>query len=181
MTHNTNKTKTHWLQNPNKNYLGHWDLPNGNPLVLTIKSAQWEEVKNPIINVSEAKRVIRFEEAGIKPFICNETNAQSILCVTGHSYMEDSVGMKIKLYLSQVKVMGELVDCLRVKAVGKEDLVVKYISDIERDSILDLLESAQKDVLEFCDIMKIKDISELPANKYEKVCTRLQEIIDGNN
>ena len=39
--------KTHWLQNPNKNYLGHWDLPNGKDLVLTIKSAAWEEVENP--------------------------------------------------------------------------------------------------------------------------------------
>ena len=39
--------KTHWLQSPNKNYLGHWDLPEGKDLILTIESAQWEEVKNP--------------------------------------------------------------------------------------------------------------------------------------
>jgi len=42
-----NKFLTHWLQNPNKNYLGHWDLPNGQDFVLTIASAQWEIVKDP--------------------------------------------------------------------------------------------------------------------------------------
>ena len=55
-------TKTHWLQSPNKNYLGHWDLPEKEDLILTIESAKWEEVKNPIINVSESKRVIRLRK-----------------------------------------------------------------------------------------------------------------------
>ena len=37
--------KTHWLYSPNKNYLGHQDLPNGEDVVLTIASANWETVK----------------------------------------------------------------------------------------------------------------------------------------
>jgi hypothetical protein len=39
------KTKTHWLQTPNKNYLGHWDLPNGKDIIVTISSAGWEDLK----------------------------------------------------------------------------------------------------------------------------------------
>jgi len=176
-----NTTKTHWLQNPNKNYLGHWDLPNGNPIILTIKSAQWEEVKNPIINVSEAKRVIRFEEEGVKPFICNETNSQSILKSTGMNYMEDSHGMKIKLYQSVVKVKGEMVDCLRIKEIPQSEMVVNFISEAQRDIIISMLPAAGKAVEEFCGIMKIESIAALPINKYEKVHKRLEELKRGDN
>lgn len=177
----TDKTKTHWLQNPNKNYLGHWDLPNGNPMILTIKSAQWEEVKNPIINVSEAKRVIRFEESNVKPFICNETNAQSIMRSTRKDYLEDSGGMKIKLYQSQVKVKGVLVDCLRIKEIPQSELTIKYISEAERDNLLELIKTAGKDNVEFCEIMKIEAVSKLPTNRYKKVCERLQELANGDS
>jgi hypothetical protein len=109
--------KTHWLQSPNKNYLGHWDLPGGNNLILTIKSAKWEEVKNPIINTKEAKRVIRFNEK-FKPLICNQTNANAILKSTGIKFMEDSVGCKIELYIDNIqdKRTKEYIDCIRVKS-----------------------------------------------------------------
>ncbi len=94
---------THWLHNPNKLYLGHQDLPNGEDVVLTILSAKSEEVKNPILNTTENKRVIRFIEQNnwVKPFICNETNAAMLLKVTGEKYMEKCKGKKIKIGISQ--------------------------------------------------------------------------------
>jgi len=112
------ENKTHWLQNPNKNYLGHWDLPNGEDLILTIESAKWEEVKNPIINVSEAKRVIRFKEK-VKPLICNQTNAQSILKATGTKFMEDSEGEKIQLFVTSIRdnKTKEEIDCIRIRSI----------------------------------------------------------------
>ena len=173
--------KTHWLQTPNKNYLGHWDLPNGQDLILTIKSAQWEEVKNPIINVSEAKRVLRFEEKNVKPFICNETNAQSILRSTATKYMEDSVGLKIKLYQSQVKVKGEQVDCLRIKEVPQSAFEVKYVSEEQVGILQNLMISADKDVQEICGIMKVDSLSKIPLSRYNAMCKRLQEIVNENN
>lgn len=112
---NKEENKTHWLQSPNKNYLGHWDLPSNDVLILTIKTAKWEEVTNPITRVSASKRVIRFVE-DVKPFICNQTNAQLILTSTKEKIMEYSGGKKIKLKLSQTKVAGEMVDCIRVDA-----------------------------------------------------------------
>lgn len=125
--------KTHWLQNPNKNYLGHWDLPNGEEMTVTIKSAKWEEVKNPIINVTEAKRVIRFEEK-IKPFICNQTNANSILKSTGIKFMEDAGGLKIKLYIGSIKERqtGDFIDCLRVKPEQIKNKLPELTSSHER-------------------------------------------------
>lgn len=119
--------KTHWLQSPNKNYLGHWDLPEGKDLILTIHSAKWEEVKNPIINTVEAKRVIRFKE-NVKPMICNQTNAQSIYKAIGVRNMEDSEGHKIQLYIANImdKKTKENIDCIRVRKIkpieNKEEL-----------------------------------------------------------
>jgi hypothetical protein len=170
------KTKTHWLQTPNKNYLGHWDLPNGKDIIVTISSAGWEEVKNPVINTSEAKRVIRFVEPNIKPFICNEGNSQSIIRSTGQKFMEDSVGFKIKLYVSQVKVKGQTVDCLRVREVSQNDLIIKVISDAERELLIELIEKAGKDTEETCEIMKIDSLANFPLHKYTKMCERLIEI-----
>ncbi len=114
--------KTHWLQSPNKNYLGHWDLPDGKDLILTIESAKWEEVENPILKKNdpkkfEAHRVIRFKE-DYKPLICNQTNAQSIVKSTKVKYMEDSSGQKIQLYVGAHfdRVNKENIDCVRIRS-----------------------------------------------------------------
>ena len=107
--------KTHWLQNPNKNYLGHQDLPNGEDIILTIASAQFEEVKNPTNKSVEVKRVIRWQEPKWKPFICNETNARSIIKATATKFMEDAVGRRVQLFVSETKVAGNTMDCLRIR------------------------------------------------------------------
>ena len=112
---NDKNDKTHWLQSPNKNYLGHWDLPHNKDLILTIKSAGWESVEDPVSKKTESKRVVRFVEKSIKPWICNQTNAQSIIDSTGIKYMDDSKGLKISLYISSTRVKGENVDCIRVR------------------------------------------------------------------
>lgn len=108
--------KTHWLQSPNKNYLGHWDLPNGQDLVVTIDSAKWEKVKNPITNKTQSKRVIRFKE-DIKPMICNQTNAQAIIRSTGVKFMEDSGGARITLFVGihKDRITRSDIDCIRVR------------------------------------------------------------------
>jgi hypothetical protein len=118
--------KTHWLQTPNKKYLGHQDLPSGKDIVVTIISAKWEEVKDPTKGTTDNKRVVRFEEKDIKPFICNQTNAGSIIQATGSKFMEDTVGKKIQFYVAQTKVKKVYVDCLRIREEepkGKEELV----------------------------------------------------------
>jgi hypothetical protein len=114
------KNKTHWLKSPNKNYLGHWDLPDGQDLVLTIESAQWEEVENPTLKPADKiqkKRVIRFKEKDVKPLICNETNAASILSSTGVKFMEDTKNVKIALYVATImdRRTKSPIDCIRIR------------------------------------------------------------------
>jgi len=172
------ETKTHWLQTPNKNYMGHWDLPNGKPVILTIKSAQWEEVKNPIINTSEAKRVVRFSE-DYKPFICNETNAQAILISTACKFMEDSISKKIKLFASTVKVKGEVVDCLRVAKVSQKELNPNCINLQQINEIEEILPYTGKTSKDICDSFKIKSLSEIPEFKFISVIDRLTSLKKG--
>jgi len=117
--------KTHWMQSPNKNYLGHWDLPESGELNVTIESAQWEVVKDPVSGRSESKRVVRFKEP-IKPFICNQTNANSIVISSGIKFMEDSQGVTICLFVDTIddRRTKEKVDCIRVKTINPYTLEV---------------------------------------------------------
>ena len=108
--------KTHWLQNANKNYLGHWDLPTAKDLTLTIESANWEDVTNPTNGSVEQKRIVHFVE-DYKPLICNQINAKSILHSTGIRYMEDSTGAKISLYVGEYydRKEKETIDVVRIR------------------------------------------------------------------
>ena len=148
--------KTHWLQNPNKNYLGHWDLPETGEMMVTIKSAQWEEVENPVLSTKqkkhvEAKRVIRFEE-DIKPLICNQTNAQSVITVTGINFMEDSPGQMICLYVGKHydKFAKQEIDCVRIKgkpSISLEDVIKMWeekeilVTESDADSVRTVIEN----------------------------------------
>lgn len=168
--------KTHWLESPNKNYLGHQDLPNGNDIILIIKKAKWEEVKNPITQVSTSKRVIRWKDKNIKPFICNETNAKAILKSTKEKYMEDCEGKRIKLTISTTKVMGDMVDCIRVSKISISNEKENTITKEQLKELTILLYDAKKNETDFCKAMKINELKNLQASKLNAIVKRLKEI-----
>lgn len=177
-------TKTHWLQSPNKNYLGHQDLPDGKDVILTIKSAGWESVKNPITNSNQDKLIIKFVEQDkwIKPFICNATNAKTFLKVTGQKFMEDCTDKKIKLGVDSTKLMGDIVDCLRVRNIKSEKLTnTKTISIEQGIQIEELAKKANKSMDDINTSLKIKGIMELPLSKFEGTIKRLKELANENN
>jgi hypothetical protein len=182
-------SKTHWLQNPNKSYLGHWDLPDGKDVVLTIDKAQWETVKNPSTGSSDEKRVIRFKEKHkwVKPFICNEVNAKNILKSTNEKYMEDCEGKKIKLSISQTKVAREMIDCIRVKTESSDSLGDSVISKDQVKELLPMIEKAKakkkekKEEFDFCKAMKIESVEQLPSSKFKMCHDRLKEILNDNS
>lgn len=107
-------SKTHWKQFHNPDYIGAYALEPGQEIVLTIRSAGTEQV----IGASGKKEdcmVIHFAEKGVKPMICNVTNAKMITKVTGSPYVEDWAGHKIQLYAARVNAFGEEVEALRVR------------------------------------------------------------------
>ena len=59
-----------------KNFLGSWDIPDDEDLVLTIDHVEQNDVKNE--RGSERKLVAHFVEKGYKPMILNTTNAKAI-------------------------------------------------------------------------------------------------------
>ena len=175
--------KTHWKSNPNKKYLGHFDLPNGEDVILTIESAKLEHVLNPTTQTSEEKRVIRFQEnfKWLKPFICNETNAEAIAKSTEQNYLEDWPGYKVKLSVSSVKVGRDMMDAIRIKNVPQSELQDKVISAAEVKVLNKKLTEAKKDKDTVCKALGVQSIDQIPSHKYESVVNRLTEIINGNN
>lgn len=79
-----------------KPYLGHWDVPSGSDLILTIDRVYKEEVKNE--HGTQIKPVIHFLEEGVKPMICNKTNNDAITKALGTGKAKDWHGKKIALY-----------------------------------------------------------------------------------
>lgn len=177
--------KTHWLQSSNKNYLGHYDLPNGEPVILTIASAQLEIVENPKLKTTNEEKVIRFAETfdWVKPWIVNAVNAQTIIKTLGEKFMEDSIGKKIKLYVTQTKVKGEEVDCIRVKNMAQHLLADDKISPQEVVVLIGcgdeegLIQKAGLKIIDWCKSVKINSVADLPKVKFEGYCKRLSQII----
>ena len=106
----------HILWNPNKNYLGHWDLTGQDDLILTIDKIVWADVENPATGDVKSKRVVYFTE-DVKPFICNEENANAIFKVCDTELIKDyeGKGFRIGLYTMRGKWFGEETDAVRVR------------------------------------------------------------------
>lgn len=96
-----------------KNYLGSWDVPDGEDLVLTIDHTEQNDVKNE--RGSERKLTIHFAERGYKPMILNTTNAKAIGKVCGSTKVEDWEGLRIAIHTERVTAFGGTTDALRIR------------------------------------------------------------------
>ena len=114
---------THWRKILESEYLAGTDLDDGNgkfvPIVLTIKSAGEEEVRELGTNKKESCLVIHFSD-NKKPMITNVTNAKAISKVCNSSYIEDWAGHRITIGTEKVKAFGEMWDALRVRPVAPQ-------------------------------------------------------------
>jgi len=105
---------THWKVFMNPDFLGAYALEEGQDLILTIDSANKEQFTGNGGKKDEGL-VVHFKEKGVKPMICNSTNAKAISTVAGSSYVENWSNTKISLYSDEVSAFGETVDALRVR------------------------------------------------------------------
>lgn len=96
-----------------KNYLGSWDVPEGEDLVLTVDHCERNEVQNE--RGSEKKLVMYFKEKGYKPMILNTVNSEAISEAYGSKRVEDWEGKKIAITTEKVKAFGSLKDALRIR------------------------------------------------------------------
>lgn len=95
-----------------KNYLGSWDVPDGEDLVLTVDKAARDDVKNE--RGSEKKLTLHFVE-DYKPMILNATNSKAISEAVGSTKVEDWAGKKIAIHTEKVTAFGGTTDALRIR------------------------------------------------------------------
>lgn len=95
-----------------KNYLGSWDVPDGEDLVLTIDKAARDDVKNE--RGSERKLTLHFVE-GYKPMILNATNSKALSEAVGSTKVEDWSGKRVAIYTTKVTAFGGTTDALRIR------------------------------------------------------------------
>jgi len=118
------ENNTHWRKILESEYLAGADLDDGNgkfaPIVLTIKSAGKEMVREQGTNKQEKCLIIHFEGTG-KPMICNVTNAKAISKACDSAYIEEWAGHKIRIGTEKVRAFGENWDALRVKPIRIDD------------------------------------------------------------
>lgn len=104
---------THWKQLTNPDYIGAYDFQPGEERIVTIKDVKRQMVTGPDGKKEEC--TIVFFDKG-KPMILNVTNAKSITKLSDTPYIEQWVGVSIKLIVVKVKAFGEVVDALRIKS-----------------------------------------------------------------
>ena len=82
-----------------KKYLHHYDLPDGEDLVVTIANIDTELLENKMKNSQETKLVLYFEE-DVKPLALNKkVNPMSISKALGTPKTEEWIGGRIALYV----------------------------------------------------------------------------------
>lgn len=101
-------------------YIGEWDLPNGEDIVLTIKEVKEGEVTGEKGRVDRGM-VIYFEEPHVKPLFCNITNAKTIERIYETRFVDQWCGKKIQLYVDDNITFGHQ----RVRGIRIRNFVPK--------------------------------------------------------
>lgn len=104
--------KTHWKNLMNYNYIGS-HMVIDQDLVLTIKEAKVQKLKNHKTNKEESKLCLYFQEIN-EGMVLNATNCSTIESLYS-PFIEEWIGYKINIYSKIVKAFGEEHDALRIR------------------------------------------------------------------
>lgn len=103
---------THYAQLKNNDFIGHWDIPEGKTLKVTITDVLLEELRNPATNRKEWKTTMGMKGA-TKRMVLNSTNMALIAGWHG-SNPKKWPGKDIELVRAITNLKGEQVECIRV-------------------------------------------------------------------
>lgn len=101
-----------YRQYMDKDFIGEWDLPETDDLIVEIDHAEVNQVKSE--RGSEEKLCIHFK-GGYKPLIINATNGGAIKDALGTGKVERWEGKRISLYRERVSAFGKTVMAVRVR------------------------------------------------------------------
>jgi len=105
--------KTHWKTLFNPKYIGSYSFQPEEVKTLTIKKIMVEEVKSKI--GTDVLPIIYWEETSENPLVGNHTNSQSISKIAKSSFLEDWVGVKVSLFVTNIRVQGQDVEAIRIR------------------------------------------------------------------
>lgn len=105
-------TKTDFRSMYDRDYIGHWDLPEGRDTIVTISKVEAATLTAQG-NRKSKKPVIHFE--GKEKGMClNKTNGKAIMGMYG-PLVEDWIGKRIALYPTTTQFGSDQVACIRVR------------------------------------------------------------------
>ena len=160
--------KTHWKKQHNYNFIGAYSLPVGSDMILTIKELQPEEITGT--NGKKEKGFVCHFAEDQKPMILNKTNCKIIEKIYNTPFIEDWVGKKIQLFVTQVNAFGTNTDALRIRPQipgGKSE--VQLLADLYLTKKDKMKVSDQRNAER---IMKEKEVE-----NYAKLKQQLEEIV----
>ena len=105
--------QTHWKTIADMPYLGAYALVGKKELVLTIK-----DIKQELVIGNAGKKetcIVAYFSEPEKPMILNRTNCKTISKIYDTPIIENWIGKKITVFASTTSLMGETVECLRVR------------------------------------------------------------------
>lgn len=117
-------SKTNWKKLADKDYLGSWDIENGD-LVLTIKNVEQKKVKNP--QGKEELCIVCEWYENYKPMILNATNCKTISKIYNSDYIEDWCGKKVALFVTSVSAFGDTVEAIRIRNFIPREVVKEVL------------------------------------------------------
>ncbi len=130
-----NEEKTHYRKAFNSPYLSSADITE--PTHLTVRCVRLEpdktkRTKDSFNTMYFVETEIRKDEK-LKPMILNRTNSATMKDLTGSAYIDDWNGVHVTIYVDpNVKMMGEVVDGLRVSKTAPQVKQELTASDVEK-------------------------------------------------
>lgn len=111
----------HWKSLIDNNYIGAYAFTSKDEeITATIKSVTSKLIKSGPNAEEKAAIIVHFEESGLKPLVCNKTNAASIVALVGGdplvaSDTDNWVGQKITMFPSMAQSFGKMTECVRIR------------------------------------------------------------------
>lgn len=103
---------THWKSLMDRDYLGHFDLPDGRDALVTIVKVVPGELKGGK-KAKEHKPILHFEGKD-KALIANTTNCKTLEAMYGE-HIEGWVGKRVRLFVTTTSSPDGTVKCVRIR------------------------------------------------------------------
>jgi len=124
-------TLTHWRKGFNPDYLGAYSLaPDYRDIILTIDRVR-QDVEVVDQNGKKGSCMVAYFKENVKPMIINVTNSKILVKLSKSEFIEKWSGLKVQIYVAKIKVAGDMVDALRIRAFAPKTELPELLQNTE--------------------------------------------------